>query len=478
MRPKKTSLIYRILRSLIDFFFPRMQVFGMENLPEEPCILVGNHSQMNGPLASELRLDIPHETWCAGEMMKRNEVADYAFTDFWSFKPRWTHPFFRLLSHLITPLAVCLLANSHTIPVYHDVRLRDTFRRSVDAMADGESLMIFPEKNEKGNHILYAFQDKFVDTARFYYKKTGRCASFVPVYICPRLKRITIGRPTVYRPEEAMPDERARVCAYLRDEITAMAEALPEHTVVPYRNIPKRDYPTNRPGSRKTGAGRRPYVDYRGLRLNRLNEPRFSHLKWILGWVFYFSMYFITENLIPAERCRPIHCALDDLIPFCEAFAVIYVLWYLYVFGALLYYLLHDGDCFRGLSKFILATQVIAMFCYVVWPSRQDLRPAVFERDNILTQLMAFIYRFDTSTGVCPSLHVAYSLGVVSTAWKDRLLPKGWRWALTVFALLVCAAVCFVKQHSALDVLAAVPVCLAAELFAYGKSWWLPRLRR
>lgn len=31
------------------------------------------------------------------------------------------------------------------------------------------------------------------------------------------------------------------------DEITAVAEALPEHTVVPYRNIPKKDYPSNIP---------------------------------------------------------------------------------------------------------------------------------------------------------------------------------------------------------------------------------------
>ena len=41
--------------------------------------------------------------------------------------------------------------------------------------------------------------------------------------------------------------------------------------------------------------------------------------------------------------------------------------------------------------------------------------------------------------------------------------------------LAVCASVCFVKQHSALDVLAALPLCLLAELVAYGKSWWLPR---
>ena len=223
---------------------------------------------------------------------------------------------------------------------------------------------------------------------------------------------------------------------------------------------------------------KRPIVDYRGFRFSRLNEPQFSHLKLLLGWVFYFAMYFVTENLIPAEACHSVHCALDDMIPFCEYFAVFYVGWYFYVFGMLLYYFLFDTDCFRGLSKFIIVTQVVAMLCYILWPSRQDLRPEVFERDNIFTQTMAFIYSFDTSTGVCPSLHVAYSLGVVSTVWKDRLMTKGWRWALTFFALMVSVAVCFVKQHSALDVLAALPVCLLAELIAYGKSWWLPRLRK
>ena len=223
---------------------------------------------------------------------------------------------------------------------------------------------------------------------------------------------------------------------------------------------------------------KRPVIDYRGFRFSRLNEPQFSHLKLLLGWVFYFGMYFITENLIPAESCRPMHCALDDLIPFCEYFAVFYVGWYFYVFGMLLYYFIHDADCFRGLSKYIIVTQVVAMACYILWPSRQDLRPEVFARDNIFTQTMAFIYSFDTSTGVCPSLHVAYSMGVVSTVWKDRLMGKPWRWALTLFAVMVCVAVCFVKQHSALDVFAALPVCLLAEAVAYGKSWWLPRLQK
>ena len=221
---------------------------------------------------------------------------------------------------------------------------------------------------------------------------------------------------------------------------------------------------------------KRTLVDYRGFRLSRINEPRFRHMKLLLGWVFYFAMYFITENLIPAERCHPIHCLLDDLIPFNEFFAIFYVGWYFLVFGSLLYYFLLDTERFSQLSKFIIVTQVIAMAAYILYPSRQDLRPEVMPRENVLTQLMAFIYSFDTSTGVCPSLHVGYSMGVLSVFWKDNKVSRWWKWAVLVIVVMICLAVCFVKQHSAVDVFAALPVCLVAELLVFWKSYWKPRL--
>ena len=218
-------------------------------------------------------------------------------------------------------------------------------------------------------------------------------------------------------------------------------------------------------------------VDYRGFSLRRLNEPRFSHIKLLGGWIFYFAMYFITENLSPPEKCHPIHCALDDLIPFNEFFAIFYVLWYLLVFGSLAYTLFYDPPKFRKLQTFIIVTQVIAMTCYVLYPSRQDLRPEVFERNNILTALMSFIYSFDTNTGVCPSLHVGYSIGILSVFLKDPKLGVGWKALLTFLVVMICLSVCFVKQHSALDVLWAIPMCLVAEWVTFGKDYWLPRLR-
>ena len=224
---------------------------------------------------------------------------------------------------------------------------------------------------------------------------------------------------------------------------------------------------------------KKPVVDYRQFRLSKINEPRFAHLKlFFISWIGYFTLYFLTENLIPVERCHPMHCFLDDLMPFCEFFAIFYVFWYALVFGYLVYYLLYDIDRFKKLQIFIMVTQIIAMLCYILYPSRQDLRPEVFPRENFLTAVMAFIYSFDTNTGVCPSLHVAYSMGILSVCLKDETVSKFWKAALVVIVILICLATAFVKQHSMVDVFAALPVSLAAEIVVYGKSYWKPKLSK
>ncbi|MBQ3481047.1 MAG: hypothetical protein IJH48_01730 [Oscillospiraceae bacterium] len=244
---KKRNILFLFICALIRLFYRRPEFVGTERLPDEPCVFVGNHTQMNGPIIGELYFPGRPVIWCAGEMMHWKEVPRYAYADFWSFKPRWCRPFYRLLAFLITPLSVLLFNNARTIPVYHDTRLITTFRRSIEILQQGGSVLIFPEKNERRNNVLYAFQDKFIDLARFYYKKTGRALSFVPVYNAPALHKTVIGEPIAFDPARPIEQERTRLCDALIDAITALAASLPEHTVVPYRNISRRLYPKNKP---------------------------------------------------------------------------------------------------------------------------------------------------------------------------------------------------------------------------------------
>ena len=210
-----------------------------------------------------------------------------------------------------------------------------------------------------------------------------------------------------------------------------------------------------------------PVVDYKAFRPSRIMEPQYQHLLLWLTWLIYFALYFLTENLIPAENCHVMHCALDDIIPFCEWFLIPYTGWYLLVFCSLLYFTLYDVESFKRLQVYIFITQLVAMTAYILYPSRQDLRPLFFERDNILTRIMGIIYAFDTNTGVCPSLHVAYSLGIASVWLKKKDASPAWKAFIVILVILICLATAFVKQHSVMDILWALPLGLFAEILTF-----------
>lgn len=216
---------------------------------------------------------------------------------------------------------------------------------------------------------------------------------------------------------------------------------------------------------------RSPVVDYRKFRLSKLNTAEFSHLKLLFGWAVYFALYFITERFISAESCTPVHCFIDDLIPFCEVFLIPYVGWYLLVIGSLIYFALYNVENFKRLQIFIIVTQIVAMAAYIVFPTRQDLRPTEFARDNFLTDCVGFLYSFDTNTGVCPSLHCAYSIGIASVWFKEKSASVSLKVFILIFVILVCLSTMFIKQHSAVDFFASLPVCLLAEVIACGSYW-------
>ena len=247
MLKELSKLVYRAVCAIVRLFYRRPSIEGVENLPDRPCILVGNHAQMNGPIVAELYLPFPRAIWCAGEMMNLHEVADYAYRDFWSQKPKATRWLFRLVAHIIPPLSVSVFNNAHCIGVYRDQRIVSTIRTTLEHMKRGERIVIFPEHDAPHNHIVYDFQNRFIDVARMYHRQTGVAPSFVPIYFAPKLHRVVIGAPIPFDPQAPQADERSRLCAALMDAVTALAEQLPPHTVVPYRNIPKRLYPKNLP---------------------------------------------------------------------------------------------------------------------------------------------------------------------------------------------------------------------------------------
>lgn len=236
------GLLFKFTCFLVRCFYKKRVFEGMENLPDEPCIIIANHAQYHGPVTGQLYYPRKKLIWSTGEMVDIKEVADYTFTDFWSTKPKYIRWIYRLASYIIAPLCVYYFSRADTISVYKDARLRNTFKDTMDSLNEGNDVLIFPEGRNSYNHVVNDFQNKFVDVAVLYNKKYKKNVIFVPMYLAAKMKKCVFGKPIEYDPNIKIDEQRDIICTHLKEEITNVALSLPAHIVVPYDNIPKKLY--------------------------------------------------------------------------------------------------------------------------------------------------------------------------------------------------------------------------------------------
>ena len=196
--------------------------------------------------------------------------------------------------------------------------------------------------------------------------------------------------------------------------------------------------------------------DYRRLRFSNVTDPAYRHILLLLYWPVHGLVFLLLERGGLIRQYYTVQCALDGRIPFNEWFFIPYLFWFVYLAGALVLTFFYDVPSFRRMMRFIILTYGITLVIYILWPTRQMLRPAVFPRDNPLTRFAAWFYTFDTNTNVCPSIHVLGAVAVSVGLWDcGRFARPGWRLAFGAMTALICVSTLFVKQHSVLDVLAA-----------------------
>lgn len=209
-------------------------------------------------------------------------------------------------------------------------------------------------------------------------------------------------------------------------------------------------------------------TDLRKFRFSRLNTDEFRHMKLLLFWPVFGLLFTFVERFYKVQYYTTMHCALDDAIPFCEWFLIPYLFWFIYLIGTLVYTFFFDVYAFKRMMYFIIITYSVTMLIYFLFPTCQNLRPAEFLRDNALTRFISWFYRFDTNTNVCPSIHVLGSVAAMFGLLDCRRLQKPLQKLLfIVLCVLICISTVFMKQHSVLDVMAALPLCAIAYPICY-----------
>lgn len=200
-------------------------------------------------------------------------------------------------------------------------------------------------------------------------------------------------------------------------------------------------------------------LNYREFKLSKLNTPEFSHIKLLLYWPLY-GIAFMTLERVMNFQYNPVYCSLDDMIPFCEYFVIPYYFWFVFLIGIQVYGFFYDIKAFKDYMYFTILTYTLTLIIYIIYPTCQNLRPQGFARDNIFTDVVRFLYGFDTNTNVCPSLHVIGSFAVYFAARRSKAFSgMAWRVAFFVSAVIISISTVFLKQHSVLDIFWALIVC-------------------
>lgn len=195
--------------------------------------------------------------------------------------------------------------------------------------------------------------------------------------------------------------------------------------------------------------------------------------QWLIGYTIFYLLWFFLLERWDQREWNGIHLALDDLIPFQEIFVIPYLLWFLYVAVTILYFLFTSKEDFVHCTVFLFLGMTICLIIYTIWPSAQNLRPVQFPRDNILTDLVKYLYAADTSTNVCPSIHVFNSIGIhIAISKSRRLKQKPWIQTGS-FCLMVsiCLATVFLKQHSVFDGICAMVLAVFLYVIVYKEDY-------
>lgn len=190
---------------------------------------------------------------------------------------------------------------------------------------------------------------------------------------------------------------------------------------------------------------------------------------WVLLYIFIYMPWFLYLEKHVTTDYHVVQTRLDEYIPFVEYFIVPYLLWFVFIAAAVLYFFFTDVPGYYKLTKFMFTGMTIFLIVSAIFPNGQDLRPVVFERDNIFVDMVRMLYRADTSTNVFPSLHVFNSLSVCVAVYESSELKKH-RYiscGAYVLAALIILATMFLKQHSILDVIGAFLMAYVLYQFVY-----------
>lgn len=216
--------LFRACRGILRIRYGRYRCEGA--VSDEPVVYVCRHRYAIGPVASLCCLPTGIRPWVLSTFFDADECkkhcVNYTFSVSWGLSKRLS----RVMARVICPAFTALVHSAAAIPVYRNsLRVRETFAQSLAALADGDSLLIFPdvdytaETGETGR--LY---DGFLLLEQMWQHKTREHIRFVPLHISMSRRAMFIGAPVSFSGNRPFREEKAEIAERLEHIFDKMAK--------------------------------------------------------------------------------------------------------------------------------------------------------------------------------------------------------------------------------------------------------------
>lgn len=220
---------------IIAFFvkpFLYHKVYGKENVRDNtlPAVFVCNHGEIYGPAVAVTHLPYYFRPWSHAEMLSYPAAKERIYNG--TILPMRIPDFIKKpVAGLCARLAVWAL-NSFDPVAVHLGNIRQVYKTmqdSVKVLAEGDSLLLFPENPQHEQNGRYSvdspgsFYTGFAQIGLEYYKKHGKSVTFYPVYASKTKRTFRIGKGVVFDSNNNRHDEKLRIATELEKAMKEMS---------------------------------------------------------------------------------------------------------------------------------------------------------------------------------------------------------------------------------------------------------------
>lgn len=190
-----------------------------------------------------------------------------------------------------------------------------------------------------------------------------------------------------------------------------------------------------------------------------------------LSLMLIFPLFHIIYKFLntPHGKVHNLSTVFDVSIPFVKVFIIPYVTWYLFTY--IIFFYIYQKD-----KKIYLRTIITYAACLVLSYSifyffqTTVPRPYLVEND-IFTNLVRLIYKFDKPFNCFPSIHVLSCYLIMKSIKQLKSQNNFTKPFIYFICLLIILSTLFVKQHVLLDILCAILLVEVVQKPIFKFNW-------